>query len=144
MIYIGSDHAGFKTKEYIKKFLAKSNLDYKDLSPIAKEGDDYPEHAAKVAKAVAKNKNNKGILVCGTGVGMTMAANKIKGARAVLLLDKYTTKKSRTSNDANIACLRGWDFSKRKAANLLDLFLKTPFDKKARRERRIKKLDKLR
>jgi ribose 5-phosphate isomerase B len=143
MIYIGSDHAGFKTKEYIKRFLEKNNLDYKDLSGINKEGDDYPEHAQKVAKAVAKNKNNKGILICGTGVGMTIAANRFKGARAVLLLDKYTTKKSRTSNDANIACLRGWDFNERKAAKLIDLFLKTEFDKKTRRERRIKQLDKI-
>jgi ribose 5-phosphate isomerase B len=143
MIYIGSDHAGYETKEHIKKFLEKNKLDFKDFSPKTKPGDDYPDSAKKVAKAVAKDKDSKGILICGTGVGMTIAANRIKGARAALLLDDYTTKKARSSNDANIACLRGWHFSKTKAEKQIKLFLKTPFDHKARRQRRIKKLDKL-
>ena len=143
MIYIGSDHAGYETKEYIKNFLEKNKIKYKDFSPKTKQGDDYPDHAKKVAKSVAKDKGSKGILICGTGVGMTIAANRIKGVRSALLLDEYTTKKARSSNDANVACLRGWKFSKPKATKLIKLFLKTPFDKKTRRQRRIKKLKKL-
>jgi|TARA_B100002003_G_C13900091_1_gene438555 ribose 5-phosphate isomerase B len=143
MIYIGSDHAGYETKEYIKKFLEKGKIEFKDFSKKTKPGDDYPDSAKKVARAVVKDKNSKGILVCGTGVGMTIAANRIKGARATLLLDEYTTKKARSSNDANVACFRGWHFSKAKSTKLIKIFLKTPFDNKSRRQRRIKKLDNL-
>ncbi|MBW2992264.1 ribose 5-phosphate isomerase B [Candidatus Woesearchaeota archaeon] len=140
-IIIGADHAGFGMKEYIKKHL--KNFEVVDVSPKTKEGDDYPDYAKKVAKKVARNKDSKGILICGTGVGMCIAANRFKGIRAALVLDEFTAKKSRSSNDANIACLRGWNFSKEKALRLVKLFLKTPFDNKARRNRRVKKLDRL-
>lgn len=140
MIFIGADHAGFATKEYLKKFLDKNKIGYKDLSPKLKDGDDYPDHAKKVAKEVAKNKNNKGILICGTGTGMVIAANKVKGIRAALVYDTYSAKKSREDNDANIITLRGRGFSKRRAAKLTKLFLNTHFSNIPKHKRRIRKL----
>ena len=85
MIYIGADHAGFKRKEEIKEFLDKKKIKYTDLSQKRVDGDDYPIHAKAVSKEVKKNKVNKGILICGSGTGMVIAANKVKGIRAVQL-----------------------------------------------------------
>ena len=104
MIYLGADHAGYELKEFLKKHLDKKKLKYKDLGALKKvQGDDYPDYAFKVAKKVAKEKA-KGILVCGTGVGVCMAANRIKGARAALVHDaKYAkaTLKKRQSRDSS-------------------------------------------
>ena len=139
MIYLGADHAGFDKKEEIKKFLEKKKIKYKDLSPKKVEGDDYPEHAKRVARAVVKNKA-KGVVVCGTGVGVTMAANKVKGVRAALVYDSYTAVKSREDNDANVIALRGKVFSKEKAKELVNKWLKTQFSNKERHKRRLKKI----
>ena len=142
MLYLGADHAGYATKGYIKKFLDKNKIQYKDLSPVLKKGDDYPDHAKKVAKAVIKSKG-QGILVCGTGTGMVMAANKFKGIRAVLVYDKYTAVKSREHNDANIITLRARGFSKEKAKELVKVWLKTKFSNVSRHKRRIKKISRI-
>lgn len=140
MIIIGSDHAGYPTKEYIKKFLDNNKISYRDLTPQKTEGDDYPGIARKVAKEVTKDPKNRGILVCGTGTGMAMAANKVKGARAAMAYDEYSAIKSREDNNANIITLRGRHFDKKIAKNLVSLWLNTRFSRKARHKRRVDKI----
>lgn len=139
MIYIASDHAGYELKEYLKKYFDREKIEYKDLGTNSKEKVDYPDYAKKVALKVKKSKQ-KGILICGTGTGMCIAANRIKGIRAALIYDEYSAKKSRQDNDANIACLRGRKFSKEKAKYIVNVWLKTNFSNKIRYKRRIKKL----
>ena len=140
MLYLGADHAGFKTKEAIKKFLEKNNIKYKDMSLKFVHGDDYPDAAKAVAKEVVKNKNNKGILVCGSGIGMTIAANKVKGTRAAYVHDLYSAIKSREHNNANIIALRGRYFSRTNAKALVKKWLNTPFNNLPRHKRRVAKL----
>ena len=140
MIYLGSDHAGFKLKEKIKGFLHLKGIEFEDLTPIQINEDDYPDAAKKVANKV-KSSNTKGILICGSGTGMAIAANRIKGIRAVLAYDSYSAKMARHDNDANIICLRGRKTLAAKAKRYIDIFLKTKFSGLARHKRRIKKLD---
>ena len=102
---------------------------------------DYPDFGYKVAKEVAKRKNTRGILICGTGLGMSMTANKVKGIRAALCHDEYTAKMSRKHNDANVLVLGGRVLSSRKANKLIDVWLKTKFES-GRHERRVKKIHK--
>lgn len=163
-IIIGCDHAGFALKEKIKHHLQNQFYQVTDLSPKLIEGDDYPDIAHKVAKKViatnnakpkitkntTKNKlinphitnqEAKGILICGTGTGMVIAANRIKGIRASVLYDTYSAKMSRHDNNANIACLRARKFFAYKEIKLLDLWLTTEFSNNPRHIRRIQKLD---
>ena len=143
MIYLGSDHAGFYLKQAIKKFLDSKNLMYQDLGGFStKKPDDYPDYAEVVAKAVVKNKDNRGILICGTGTGMVIAANKIKGVRASVVYDAYTAKMSRKDNDSNIMCLGARD-KPHSVNTLLNVWLKTLFSNKPRHKRRIEKIKKL-
>ena len=144
MIYIGADHAGYTTKETIKKFLEKQKTPYIDVGTNKpKKSDDYPTYAKAVARQVANNIDNKGILICGTGTGMVMAANKISKVRAALVYDNYTAIKSREDNDANIIALRGQGFSKEKAKELVKIWLKTPFSNKVRHKRRLVKISRI-
>lgn len=142
-IYIGSDHNGFKLKEKLKKWLEKKKIPYVDLgNQVLDPKDDYPDYAAKVAKAVVKNKS-LGILVCGSAQGVCLAANKIKGARAVI---PYSLKEARLAKDndnANIICLSGWFAHLNKAKKMIQIFLSTPFSKALRHVRRLKKIKKL-
>ena len=141
-IYLGSDHAGFKLKEYLKKYFDKVKIKYEDLGAFTdKKKSDYPDYATKVAKKVVKNKE-KGILICGTGTGMVMSANKIKGARAAMAYDSYSAKMSRYDNDANILCLRGRNFNFNKAKNIVKIWLKEKFSNISRHKKRIKKIKK--
>jgi len=142
LIYIGSDHAGYDLKEKIKKLLDKNKVKYNDLGTNSKKPVDYPDYAKKVARKVIDNNGSKGILVCGTGTGMVIAANKIKGVRAIQAYDTYSTKMSRKDNDANILCLRARKFSFNKNKKLVNVWLKTKFSNKQRHNKRIKKLDK--
>lgn len=139
-IVIGSDHAGFKLKEKLKKFLLNKKIEVDDIGCYSEDLVDYPDYAFNVAKKVAKNKNLKGILICGTGTGMVMAANRIKGTRASLIYDKYTSIMARRDNNANIACLRGRRFSHRKQIKLIWLWLNTEFSGEPRYKKRIAKL----
>lgn len=140
MLYLGSDHAGYRLKEFLKKHLDKKKIKYQDLGTYSEESVDYPDYAYKVGKKVAKEKNGKGILICGTGVGVCIAANKVKGIRAALAYDKEYAKMMRVHNDANVICLRGWDVDFKKQASLVDIWLNTKFDNIERRVRRLKKL----
>ena len=111
IVCLASDHAGFKMKENLKKYLHNNRIYYNDLGAYKyKENDDYPDYAFKLAERVAKNGNTRGILICGSGAGMIIAANKVKGIRAVEGYDNYSAKMSRLDNNANILGLRARSF----------------------------------
>ncbi|HLC52340.1 MAG TPA: RpiB/LacA/LacB family sugar-phosphate isomerase [Candidatus Nanoarchaeia archaeon] len=139
-IYIGADHAGFKLKEKLKKWLEKKKIEYEDLgAKILDKNDDYPDYAEKVAKKVVKEKS-LGILICGSAQGICIAANKIKGVRAVVPFSLKEAELSRQHEMANIICLSGWYFNPIKAQGLAWKFLRTPFSKDERHIRRINKI----
>ncbi len=142
VIYIGADHAGFSLKEKIKKYLDKTGIAYVDLGGKGEAGDDYPDYAFRVAERVVRDKNSKGILICGTGTGMVIAANKIKGIRAAVAYDNYSAKMAREHNDANVLCLRGRKFSDEKNLKFVKIWLNTRFSGARRHNRRIKKIKK--
>ena len=149
-VYIGSDHAGFELKEKIKKWLERKGIAYGDLgNQILNPNDDYPDYAVKVARRVVKEKTF-GILFCGSAEGMCIAANKIKGARAVNPSDVIKTEFARNHEDANILCLAGGEskhpqpgLSLRDARNIIETFLNSEFSGKERHIRRIKKIERL-
>lgn len=103
--FIGADHAGIDIKKYVKELFEKKGHEVIDLGPHTKERVDYPDFAKKVCEAVLKDKNSKGILICGSGIGMSMAANKFSGIRAALCHNEYAAKMAREHNDANVICL---------------------------------------
>ncbi len=138
VIFIGADHAGFKLKEQLKKSLKNAVIE--DLSPDFKAGDDYPIVSKRLAQAVTKTKEARGILVCGSGVGVIMAANRIKGARAFDAFDEKTVKLAREHNDANIMALSGWRQDAKTAKKLIGIFLNTKSSTAARHQRRVKQL----
>ena len=138
-IFISSDHAGFKLKEDIKISLKKKKLKFEDLGPINDNRVDYPDYAHKLAKKVKINKNNVGILVCGSGTGMNIAANKHKNVRAAQCFNTKSTKLSRLHNDANIITLGSRIISKKNALKFVSIFLKTGFEG-GRHLKRIKKI----
>jgi len=138
-IAIGSDHGGFRLKEDIKAYLKKRKIGFKDFGAFSKEPVDYPDIGRKVAKDVASKKHKFGILVCGTGLGMSMVANRVKGIRAALCHNVYTAQMSRAHNDANILCLGGRVLKKAMALKIVDAFLKAPFEG-GRHLRRVRKI----
>jgi len=140
-VFLASDHAGFEFKEKVKRLLDKKRISYFDFSPDYLPKDDYPDYAFKVSQRVARNSDYRGILVCCSGVGMAIAANKVKGARAVAAYDVFTAKKSREHNDSNILCLRARKFSSRKNKKIILVWLSTDFSNEERHKRRIKKID---
>lgn len=143
VIYLGSDHAGFKLKETIKSYLMQRGLVVKDLGNTKLEPrDDYPDYASKVAKAVRKP-SDRGILFCGSGAGICIAANKFKGIRAVVGYSVQAAKHSRVDNDSNILCLGGRELNVSRAKQIVDTWLREPFSKKARHIRRLKKIKRI-
>ena len=137
-IYIASDHAGFKLKSCIlSKFVNKKKII--DLGPKSNISVDYPDYAKKLSKKIASDKGNLGILICGSGMGMAITANKIKNVRAALCYSNKNTKLSRLHNNANIITLGERLISKNKAINLIKIFLSTKFEG-GRHLRRIKKM----
>ena len=138
-IFISSDHAGFKLKEEIKFFLKKKKYRFIDLGPNNDNRVDYPDYAHSVAKKVKINKNYRGILVCGSGMGMNIAANRHKNIRAAQCYNVKSTKLSRLHNDANIITLGSRLLSKKNALNCVSVFLKTKFEG-GRHSKRIKKI----
>ena len=138
-IFISSDHAGFKLKEDIKKYFQSKKLNFKDLGPINDDSVDYPDYAHKLAKKVKVSKNNVGILVCGSGTGMNIAANKHKNIRAAQCFNLKSTKLSRLHNDANIITLGSRLISKKNALKFISVFLNTKFDG-GRHLKRVKKI----
>ncbi len=138
-VVIASDHAGFRLKETIKKFLIKKRKKVLDLGTKNKNSVDYPVYAHLLSKKIKKNKNHFGILICGSGAGMSMAANKHKNIRAALCYDIKSTKLSRLHNNANVMAIGSRLLKKNTALKCVDIFLKTGFDG-GRHLRRIKKI----
>ena len=137
-IFISSDHAGYNLKiNIIKKFSKKQKI--VDLGPSSNNSVDYPDYAYKLAKKVASNKGSIGILICGSGMGMAIAANKTKNIRAALCYSKKNTKLSRLHNNANIITLGERLIDKNKALSLIKIFLSTKFEG-GRHLRRVKKI----
>ncbi|MCL2637601.1 MAG: ribose 5-phosphate isomerase B [Oscillospiraceae bacterium] len=127
MIYIGSDHAGYSLKTALVEYLSENNIEFIDLGCNG-ETVDYPDIARAVCSKVLESKDNRGILVCGTGIGISMAANRIKGIRAALCGDYYSAKFTRKHNDANVICFGKNILGAGLAIELLDVFLNTDFD----------------
>ena len=138
-IVIASDHAGYSLKEYVKKIFIKKKLLIKDIGTKNDERVDYPDYAHKLSKNLKKNKNTVGVLICGSGQGMIMAANKHKNIRAALCYNVKSTKLSRLHNDANIITLGSRLISKKNAIKYLNIFLKTKFEG-GRHKKRVKKI----
>ena len=138
-IFISSDHAGFKLKETIKDYLRNKKVKFEDLGPNDDSSVDYPDYAHKVAKKVKLNKSNFGILVCGSGTGMNIAANKHKNIRAAQCFNLKSTKLSRLHNDANIITLGSKLITEKNALKFISVFLNTEFDG-GRHLRRVKKI----
>jgi ribose 5-phosphate isomerase B len=141
MIAIGSDHAGFKLKEVIKEYLKEKGLEFKDYGTFSKSRVDYPEYGEKVAKVVSKGECKKGLLFCGSGVGISIAANKVKGIRAIVCSEPYSAKLSRLHNDTNILGARvvGVELAKM----IIEMWLETPFEG-GRHLKRIEMIEKIR
>jgi len=138
-IFISSDHAGYKLKEEIKKHLKRKKLFFEDMGPNNNQKVDYPDYAHKVARKVRLNKKNVGILVCGSGTGMNIAANKHKNIRAAQCFNLKSTKLSRLHNDANVITLGSRLITKKNALKFVSVFLNTKFDG-GRHLKRIKKI----
>lgn len=141
MIFLGSDHAGFELKESIKAYLKENGLNYLDLGTNSLKSVDYPDYALKVAEKVKENNdaNSFGILVCGTGIGMEIAANKIDGIRAALAHDEYTAELAKKHNNANILTLGGRTTTPTEAMRYIDKFMSSKFEG-GRHEDRLSKI----
>lgn len=140
-IYIGADHAGYTAKEKLKAALEKQSYRIIDLgAPSKDESDDYPIIAAKVARAIIKNQGSKGILLCGSGQGVCIAANRIKGIRAAVAWNAQSAAASRHDDDANILCLGARFFTLQQLLAITHCWLRTPFSNFSRHKYRIKLL----
>jgi RpiB/LacA/LacB family sugar-phosphate isomerase len=142
MLYLGADYAGYKLKEEIKKYLDKKKIKYHDFGTFSdKEKNDFPDFAYPVAKKVSKSKKDLGILVCVTGFGMCIAANRFKNIRAVLVASVKQAKWAKTHDNANILCFSSWLTNSHQAKKIIHKWLKTPFLRLVRRVRRFKKIE---
>jgi len=139
-IFIGSDHAGYEMKEAIRKFLADKDFDVTDCGTTSLESTDYPDYAGAVAGKTVSREGARGILVCGTGIGMSMTANKVKGIRAAVVHDEFTAEASRRHNDANVLCLGERVIDNDTAKRLVEIFLVTQFEG-GRHARRVQKIN---
>jgi len=127
-IAIGSDHAGFPLKERIKKFLLEKGYEVIDFGTTSEDSTHYPLFAKEVSLAVQKGEAERGILVCGTGIGMSITANKFRGVRAALCLNEYMARMSRLHNDANVLCLGDRVLGEELALSIVEVWLETPFE----------------
>jgi ribose 5-phosphate isomerase B len=141
-IIIGSDHAAYDLKEIIKGFLVERGIDVHDAGAYSKDSVDYPDFAIKVASMVSKGKFERGILLCGTGIGMSMVANKFPHVRAALCTDLFSTTMSRRHNNSNILVLGGRITGDALALEIVRTWLETPFDG-GRHQLRIEKFDEI-
>lgn len=141
MIALGCDHGGFELKQEIIKYLEANGLEYKDYGCYDTSSVDYPEYGKKVAYAVAEGECEKGILVCGTGIGISIAANKVKGVRAALCTDCFMAQATREHNNANVLALGGRVVGVGLALKIVDTFLNTEFSNDERHIRRIEQIE---
>ena len=138
-IALGSDHAGFELKEDLRAFLTERRVEVLDLGAFGEAPVDYPDVAVKVAETVSRGEAERGVLICGTGIGMSIVANRFAGVRAALCHDDYTARVSREHNNANILALGGRMIGKALAREILKVWLETEFQG-GRHERRLNKI----
>lgn len=141
MIAIGCDHGGYELKKKIEAYLESRGLEYQDFGCDSTESVDYPIYARKVAHAVADGQCERGILICGTGIGVSIAANKVPGIRAALCTDCFCAQATREHNDANILALGGRVVGEGLALKIVETFLDTPFSNDERHIRRIQMIE---
>lgn len=141
-IAIGSDHAGFDLKELIKQHLSEKGFEVLDLGTHTKESVDYPVFGEKVAETVQKKEADFGIVICGTGIGISISANKVKGIRAALCTNEYMARMARKHNDANVLALGARVLGTDLALSIVDTFLSTEFEG-GRHERRVHLIEKI-
>ena len=141
MIALGCDHGGYPLMKEIIKYLDENGIAYKNFGTFSEESVDYPAYAKQVAHAVADGACEKGILVCGTGIGISIAANKVKGIRAALCGDVFSAKATREHNDANILAMGALVTGPGLALEILKAFLETPFSNDERHIRRIRQIE---
>ena len=141
MIGIGSDHGGFALKEAIKKHLEDRGLEYKDFGTYSDASCDYPVYGRAVAKAVAAGECELGILICGTGIGISITTNKVPGVRAALCSDCFSAEATRQHNNANVLALGARVLGEGLALKIVDTFLDTPFSNDERHVRRISMIE---
>lgn len=139
-VALGADHAGFELKESLKRALEARGVAWHDVGTTSTSSVDYPDYAAQVAEAVAGGKADRGILVCGSGIGMAIAANKVRGIRAAPILDVESAVVAREHNDLNVLALSGRRTSVADAERIVTAFLDTPFSG-GRHEQRVRKID---
>ncbi len=139
-IAIGCDHRGLNLKQFVTKLIAEAGHSYEDFGCYTTDSVDYPDIAKKVAEAVARGSFECGILICGTGIGMSIAANKVKGVRAALCHDAFSARRARQHNDANILCLGAGEEQEREPApEIVNAFLASQFEG-GRHQRRVDKI----
>ena len=141
MIALGSDHGGFDLKCQIMDYLKEKGIEYKDFGCYDKNSCDYPEFGKAAAEAVASDECDRGIVVCTTGIGISIAANKVRGVRCALCTDPYLAKMTRLHNDANMLALGGGFVGKNLAIEIVETFLNTEFSEGENHIRRIGKLE---
>ena len=141
MIAIGSDHGGFELKNTLMKHLEQRGFAYKDFGTYSEASCDYPTYAKAVAHAVASGECERGIIICGTGIGVSITANKVPGIRAALCGDCFSAEATRQHNDANILCMGARVVGEGLAIMITDVFLDTPFSNDERHKRRISMIE---
>ena len=141
--FIGADHAGIEIKAFVKDLFEQRGHEVEDLGPYNKDRVDYPDFAAKVCKKVLENSGSMGILICGSGIGMSMAANKFDGIRAALCHNEYSARMARKHNDANVISIGARFVTEGEAKQAIDLFLETPFSHDERHADRIIQIEEL-
>ena len=137
--YIATDHAGIDYKDFVIEILKNKNIEVEDLGPYSKDRVDYPDYAKKCALSVKEDKGSFGILICGTGIGMSIAANKVKGIRAALCHDAYTASMARAHNDAQILCFGQRVVGLGVVESIIDAFITTK-PEGGRHEKRVEKI----
>lgn len=135
-IAIGCDHGGYTLKEAVKAHLAEKGIETEDFGCYSQDSVDYPPIAAKAARSVAAGENDFGILICSTGIGISISANKVKGIRAALCTDRHCAEMTRRHNNANVLCMGGHVVTSETAKRIVDVFLGTEFEGD-RHQRRI-------
>lgn len=137
MIALGCDHGGYELKQEIIEYLKSKNIEYKDFGCDSTEAVDYPQYARKVAHSIVSGECETGILICGTGIGISISANKVKGIRAALCHDCFSAEATRLHNNANILAMGARVVGPGLAIKIVDTFLNTPFSNEERHIRRI-------
>lgn len=141
MIAVGSDHGGLELKKFIMKYLDEAKIEYKDLGTYTSDSVDYPVYGKRVVDAILSKECDKGILICGTGIGISIMANRYKGIRAALCSDCFSAEATRLHNDANVLALGGRVLGEELALKIVKTFLETPFSEDERHKRRVEMLE---